>query len=415
MNFLARSPTNGERVSTDSVQRGPRLGSSPRLPSATPTPAPGPSSAAHGSSARVDHRVGHRCGAGGLAWESGSTRNRRPELTTEQNRGGAERRHSGTLGRRTGRGSHRSIARESGRTPRRVGLHRRGPRGAVDGARWTLSCVAASVRPAFAYWAGATVPGTRRRSPEAMRLFSALELLQACAPVHDDVIDASSTRRGMPTVHVRFEDMHRSWPGGAPPSSASPRRSCSVTRAGVGRRHRRHGRAARPGARAGPPGVVRHPDRGARRAVRPTSSPKSSAADTIESAMRVNTFKTASHHTTRPLQLGVAAAADRPDVQAVFGEVGTELGSPSSCATTSGCSGDPAVTGKPSGDDPRSGKRTVPLAEAIGTGRLIRSGGRRAAAPIGGHRTRRRPGRRTVRGHRIGGRAAAVEATGSRR
>ena len=38
----------------------------------------------------------------------------------------------------------------------------------------------------------------------------------------------------------------------------------------------------------------------------------------IASAMAVNTYKTASYTVARPLQLGAAAAADRPDVQALF-------------------------------------------------------------------------------------------------
>ena len=75
--------------------------------------------------------------------------------------------------------------------------------------------------------------GRRQRDPadpEILRLFSALELLHACALVHDDVIDASATRRGLPTVHRLFADRHRSATGTAPPtSSACRRRSCSAT------------------------------------------------------------------------------------------------------------------------------------------------------------------------------------------
>jgi geranylgeranyl diphosphate synthase, type I len=69
---------------------------------------------------------------------------------------------------------------------------------------------------------------------------------------------------------------------------------------------------------------------------------------------------------TRPLQLGVAAAADRPDVQAVFQKFGTDLGVAFQLRDdVLGVFGDPAVTGKPSGDDLRSGKRTVLIAEAM--------------------------------------------------
>jgi geranylgeranyl diphosphate synthase type I len=68
----------------------------------------------------------------------------------------------------------------------------------------------------------------------------------------------------------------------------------------------------------------------------------------------------------RPLQLGAAAAADRPDVQAAFHELGTDLGVAFQLRDdVLGVFGDPAVTGKPSGDDLRSGKRTVLLAEAV--------------------------------------------------
>ncbi len=54
------------------------------------------------------------------------------------------------------------------------------------------------LRPAFAYWGWRAVADSPddRDEEQALRLFSALELLHACALVHDDVIDASATRRG---------------------------------------------------------------------------------------------------------------------------------------------------------------------------------------------------------------------------
>ena len=59
-------------------------------------------------------------------------------------------------------------------------------------------------------------------------------------------------------------------------------------------------------------------------------------------------------------------AADRPDVQSLFGEFGTDLGVAFQLRDdVLGVFGDPAITGKPSGDDLRSGKRTVLLAEAL--------------------------------------------------
>ena len=66
------------------------------------------------------------------------------------------------------------------------------------------------------------------------------------------------------------------------------------------------------------------------------------------------------------MQLGAAAAADCPEVLEAFHELGTSLGVAFQLRDdVLGLFGDPAVTGKPSGDDLRSGKRTVLLAEAV--------------------------------------------------
>jgi geranylgeranyl diphosphate synthase, type I len=93
---------------------------------------------------------------------------------------------------------------------------------------------------------------------------------------------------------------------------------------------------------------------------------EASGAESVASAMTVNVYKTASYTISRPLQLGAAAAADRPDVQAIFHDLGTNLGVAFQLRDdVLGVFGDPAVTGKPSGDDLRSGKRTVLLAEAV--------------------------------------------------
>src|SRR5258705_2130883 len=93
---------------------------------------------------------------------------------------------------------------------------------------------------------------------------------------------------------------------------------------------------------------------------------ESSGAESVASAMTGNIYKTASYTISRPLQVGAAAAADRPDVLAAFHELGTNLGVAFQLRDdVLRVFGDPAITGKPSGDDLRSGKRTVLLAEAV--------------------------------------------------
>lgn len=238
------------------------------------------------------------------------------------------------------------------------------------------------LRPAFAYWGWRAV-ASEDPDPEVLLLFSALELLHACALLHDDVIDDSSTRRGKPTAHVRFAELHRDrrWHG----SPDGFGRSAAILL----------GDLALAWADDIVFGAGLAPD-AQRRVLRVWADirtevlggqfldivAEASAAESIASAMNVDTFKTASYTVARPLQLGVAAAADRPDVQDTFKQFGVDLGVAFQLRDdVLGVYGDPSVTGKPSGDDLRSGKRTVLLAEAVeladksdpATARLLRA------------------------------------------
>ncbi len=225
------------------------------------------------------------------------------------------------------------------------------------------------LRPAFAYWGYRAVTADPNDAVDepTLRLFAALELLHACALVHDDVIDDSATRRGRPTAHMHFTELHRGrrWHGSAEQfgrSAAILLGDLSLVWADdiVGG--------------ADLPPADRH------RVLRVWSDirtevlggqyldivAESSGAESIESAMNVNTYKTASYTISRPLQMGAAVAADRPDVQTIFHQFGTDLGVAFQLRDdVLGVFGDPAVTGKPSGDDLRAGKRTVLLAEAV--------------------------------------------------
>ena len=61
-------------------------------------------------------------------------------------------------------------------------------------------------RPLFAYFGFLSAGGSH--SPEIIRACSSLELLQACALIHDDLMDGSDTRRGKPAIHKHFEKLH---------------------------------------------------------------------------------------------------------------------------------------------------------------------------------------------------------------
>jgi geranylgeranyl diphosphate synthase type I len=58
------------------------------------------------------------------------------------------------------------------------------------------------LRPLFCYWGHRAAGGPD--SPAIVSAATALELLHTFAIVHDDVMDQSATRRGIPSVHAKF-------------------------------------------------------------------------------------------------------------------------------------------------------------------------------------------------------------------
>jgi geranylgeranyl diphosphate synthase type I len=225
------------------------------------------------------------------------------------------------------------------------------------------------IRPTIAWWGwrGAGGDPDGPDVPAVLCAIGALELIQACALVHDDLMDASATRRGRPTVHVEFARRH---------ADAAWR-----------------GRPARFGAAAaillGDLALVWADDmlRGtnlpadaAARAVTPWEAMRTevlggqyldvfvqSTGDTsARAALQVNRYKTAAYTVERPLHLGAAIAGAHPDLIACYRRFGADIGVAFQLRDDLlGVFGDPAVTGKPAGDDLREGKRTLLLALAL--------------------------------------------------
>jgi geranylgeranyl diphosphate synthase type I len=70
------------------------------------------------------------------------------------------------------------------------------------------------IRPAFCI-TGHLAAGGEPGAPGVVEAAAALEMLHVCALVHDDVMDASTKRRGKPTVHAKHSAEHhrRAWQG----------------------------------------------------------------------------------------------------------------------------------------------------------------------------------------------------------
>src|SRR6059036_4069620 len=87
---------------------------------------------------------------------------------------------------------------------RRESMARMAPEAAamVDELRRVVEAGGKRIRPAFCYW-GYRAGGGEDGEP-IVRAAAALELFHTFALVHDDLMDDSDTRRGVPTTQVQF-------------------------------------------------------------------------------------------------------------------------------------------------------------------------------------------------------------------
>jgi geranylgeranyl diphosphate synthase, type I len=244
------------------------------------------------------------------------------------------------------------------------------------------------LRPAFCYWGwrGAGGPDC----PEIINAAAALELLHAGALIHDDLMDASDTRRGQPSVHRQFEARHagRGWHG----SAAAFGMGVAILLGDLlicWTDEMFHASGLPPDAlRRGRPVLDRMRTEVFAGQYLDLLG-QAIGDETVAGALRVVELKTAKYTIERPLHLGAALAGagpagadDAPRAGgALSGDGGTAGGDGSLAAAYTayglplgiafqlrddilGVFGDPAQTGKPAGDDVREGKRTVLLAIA---------------------------------------------------
>jgi geranylgeranyl diphosphate synthase type I len=221
------------------------------------------------------------------------------------------------------------------------------------------------LRPAFCYWgwraAGADdCPGIRQAS-------ASLELLQACALIHDDVMDGSDTRRGQPSVHRRFAALHRGseWLGS--PEAFGVGAAILVGDLCLSWADEMLLTSALPDDALRRGKAVYDEMR--------TELMAGQYLDLLEQAhgggsraraMRVVRYKSAKYTIERPLHLGASLAGGSAVLSAGLSAYGLPLGEAFQLRDdVLGVFGDPDVTGKPAGDDLREGKRTVLIATAM--------------------------------------------------
>lgn len=203
---------------------------------------------------------------------------------------------------------------------------------------------------------------------------AALELFHAAALVHDDIMDNSDTRRGMPAAHRRFEAEHRTqgWHGSATGYGGSTALllgdlllgwSDELLDAGLSQlTDSNAARAARAEFHAMRTEVTVGQYLDILEEVAWRDFPET---ELLSRAHRVVTFKSAKYSIEAPLALGALMAGASLEQVAALRAFGLPLGVAFQLRDdVLGVFGDPAVTGKPAGDDLREGKRTVIIALA---------------------------------------------------
>jgi geranylgeranyl diphosphate synthase type I len=222
------------------------------------------------------------------------------------------------------------------------------------------------LRPTFAWWGwrGAGGEATGERAGAVLAAVSALEFLQACALIHDDIMDASDTRRGAPTVHVAFANTHRTrgWHG-------DPDRFGAAAAILIGDLAMTWAEDmfASSGLHPTTLTVAREPWQAMRSEVLAGQFldvlAQAEGDESTLTALAVARMKTAAYTVERPLHLGAAlAGADQRTVTGVR-RFGADIGVAFQLRDDLlGMYGDTRATGKPAGDDLREGKRTLLVA-----------------------------------------------------
>jgi geranylgeranyl diphosphate synthase type I len=246
------------------------------------------------------------------------------------------------------------------------------------------------LRPLFAI-AGYVGAGGSQKPAHLEAIYKAslsLELLQACALIHDDMMDGSDTRRGAPAIHKRFEREHQERSGvGASQAFGNAAAlllgdlalvlsTQALNQSGINDAQLRNVNPIFDAMKVElMAGEYLDMHAGSRDDV------------SIDDALKIAMYKSGKYTIERPLHFGGALALATPELLAVYSEYGIPLGIAFQLRDDLlGVFGDSSITGKPAGDDLLEGKRTALIAHAFSalapndSATLKRSFGNRAAS-----------------------------------
>ena len=213
------------------------------------------------------------------------------------------------------------------------------------------------LRPVLAHWGWVVAGGDERTRDDVARVGAALELLHLFALIQDDVMDRSGSRRGRTTLHVSAAARHGSAAGLGDPVlfgdsvatlvSDLALSEASLLVAPTAREVRAAWRLMAVELVEGQLLDLTH-TAGRRRDLR--------------TSLRIARFKSGRYTISRPVQLGALVGGASPELVRRLVAWGDLVGDAFALRDdVLGVWGDPALTGKPAGDDLRSGKPTALL------------------------------------------------------
>lgn len=206
-----------------------------------------------------------------------------------------------------------------------------------------------------------------RECAAVYRAATSMEFLQTCALIHDDIMDGSDTRRGLPSAHRRFAELHKDnlWQGGTDSfgiGAAILAGDLCLTWADV----------ALLTSGCDPLALVRaKPAFDHMRAELMAGQyldlvEQARGGGDIERARTVVSYKSARYTIARPLEIGGLLAGADEQLLATYRGYGLHLGEAFQLRDDIlGVFGDSTHTGKPVGDDLREGKQTLLIAATV--------------------------------------------------
>jgi geranylgeranyl diphosphate synthase type I len=221
------------------------------------------------------------------------------------------------------------------------------------------------LRPLFAY-VGMVGAGIKP-SKDLISAAASLELLHVCALIHDDVMDASDTRRGAPSIHKTFEKMHLDKKMVGNSSQFGIASAILIGDLALIWSAQMLHNSTIPTEKL----ISALPVYDEMRVELMSGQyldvyEQSLGTESIERSMKVARYKSGKYTIERPLHFGAALAQAPNDLFKTYTKYGIPLGEAFQLRDDLlGVFGDPTQTGKPAGDDLREGKRTALIAIAL--------------------------------------------------